>query len=257
MNKTVFETAYQLIEKSRYLVAITGAGISVESGIPVFRSPNGLWSRYDPEIYAGIRGFQADPERSWRFFLTLFEILIGSRPNPAHVSLAEMEKIGKLKHTITQNIDGLHHAAGQQKVIEIHGNMRNLVCMRCKRKWNSKGMLFDTEDLPPVCECSGVLKPDAVLFGEPIPPERYFSALEQIRSADVVMLVGTSGLVHPVSEFPEIAIRHGARIIEINPQKTVLTDVYETVHLQESAGSVLQTFCRRLTQSSDKNLEKD
>jgi NAD-dependent deacetylase len=257
MNKAVFETAYQLIEQSRYLVAITGAGISAESGIPVFRSPDGLWSRYDSEIHAGIHGFQADPERSWRFFLTLFEILVGSRPNTAHVSLAEMEKIGKLKYTITQNIDGLHQAAGQQKVIEIHGNMRNLVCMRCKRKWNSKGMIFDTKDLPPVCECSGVLKPDAVLFGESIPPESYFSALEQIRSADVIMLAGTSGLVHPVNEFPEIAIRHGARIIEINPVKTVLTDVYETIHLSGPAGSVLQALCKRLAQSSDKQLEHD
>ncbi len=257
MNDALFEIAYNLIKNSKYLLAITGAGISVESGIPTFRGPEGLWSKYDPETHADIKAFLNNPEYSWDFFYTLYEILLKAEPNPAHSVLAKMEKINKLKYTITQNIDGLHHSAGQQKVIEIHGNMQNLICLSCKRKWSSKGILFESDDEIPLCECSGVLKPDAVLFGEPLPLERYFDALEQIRLADVVLLIGTSGLVHPVNEFPEIAVRHGARIIEINPQKTVLTDYHETIHLQGSASVILNAVWSRLTESAKDQLEND
>ncbi len=257
MENTLFEIAYQMIEKSKYLVALTGAGISVESGIPTFRGPEGLWTKYDPQTYAGIDGFLNNPERSWDFFYSFYEMLLKANPNAAHLALAKMEKINALKYTITQNIDGLHHAAGQQRVIEIHGSMQNLICLTCKRKWNSQGILFGSSDTPPLCECGGVLKPDAVLFGESLPLEGFFEALEQIRLADVLLLVGTSGLVHPVNEFPEIAVRHGARIIEINPEKTFLTDHHETIHLQGSAKEILTLVTNRLLGSAKNQLEND
>jgi len=113
------------------LVAITGAGVSVGSGIPAFRGVDGLWQRFDPDVYASIHGFLTNPGKSWEFFLNLIEILVDSRPNAAHTALARLENMGLLKCVITQNVDGLHTSAGQQKVIEIHGSMRNLVCIEC------------------------------------------------------------------------------------------------------------------------------
>jgi len=247
MNNDQIRNASELIQKSNYLVVVTGAGVSADSGIPPFRGHGGLWEKYDPKIYAEIRSFINHPGQSWVFFLELIELLNESIPNRAHFILFDLEKRGFLKHVITQNIDGLHQAAGQMQVVEIHGSLRNLTCLKCARKYSSKGMILDTEDLPPVCSCGGVLKPDTVLFGEPIPQEPYFAALEQIRLADVVIFIGTSGLVHPVNEFPEIASRHGAQIIEINIERTVLTDTHNTLHLQGSAIQILESILENIS----------
>lgn len=242
MNQRRFEAAVELIRQSRYMVALTGAGISVDSGIPPFRGSDGLWTEFDPEIYASIDGFLSNPGRAWRFFLHLLEVMVDARPNAGHKALTHLEDIGILKTVITQNIDGLHEAAGQRRTIEIHGNLNSLICLECLRVYSSTGMIFDPGDLPPRCQCGGILKPDAVLFGEPIPHERYFAALEEIRSADVLVLAGTSGLVHPVNEFPEIAVRHGARLIEINTQKTPLTAICDTLHLEGSTSDILKAI---------------
>ncbi|MBN1879831.1 NAD-dependent deacylase [bacterium] len=251
MNLGLFQRAVDVIRQSKYLVAITGAGVSVDSGIPPFRGDSGLWNDYDPDIYASIDGFLANPGRSWQFFLQLLDVMVDAKPNSAHRVLALMESSGILKSLITQNIDGLHSLAGQHHVIEIHGSLRNLICLECTRIYSSSSILLDSEDLPPRCVCGGILKPDAVLFGEPIPHEKYFSALEQIRSADVVILAGTSGLVHPVNELPEIAVRHGAKIIEINMHRTPLTLSWGTLHLEGSSSDIFTGIQNALYDSDD------
>lgn len=223
---------------------VTGAGISIESGIPPFRGHSGLWETYNPEEYASLQGFLDNPLRSWKFFMHLIECFIDAAPNEAHKVLASWETLSRLKALITQNIDGLHRAAGSRHVIEIHGSMKTLVCMSCGQKVSTRGMIFDSEDLPPMCPCGGVFKPEAVLFGEPLPTDPYFESLEQLRRADVVLFIGTSGMVHPVNQFPEIVLQHGGRIVEINPETTLLTRLYNTLHLNGSAVDVLQSLDR-------------
>jgi NAD-dependent deacetylase len=257
MNESLYQIALERLLQSHYLVALTGAGISTESGVPAFRGSDGLWSRFDPETYANIRNFHSNPKQSWDFFLHLYEILSDAQPNAAHIALAQLEKTGKLQCTITQNVDGLHQKAGQEKVIEIHGSFRVLICTVCARKINPKGMLFDSEDLPPICDCGGVLKPDAILFGESIPSDNYFAALRHIRASDTLLLIGTSGLVHPVNELPEMAVNHGARLIEINLVPTILTTTSDTLFLQGSAGTILKRFSNDLKDLQDDNLDNE
>lgn len=254
MEKSLFEFAVKLIIESKFLVAITGAGISVESGIPSFRGSSGLWEQFDPELIASKKGFSDNPTLCWQFFLELLSRLASSKPNHGHRILSDMECQGLLKYIITQNIDGLHQMAGNRRVIEIHGSMKNLYCTQCSYQMSSKGMIFDSEDLPPMCHCGGILKPDATLFGDSIIPERYFAALKQIRLADVLLIIGTSGMVHPVNEFPEIAIRHGSKVIEINPNESVFTKTCQTLHLKGAATEILSQISDSLG-SNDLNQE--
>jgi NAD-dependent deacetylase len=239
MTEKIVKFAKELIAESQSVVTITGAGISVASGIPPFRGESGLWTRFDPEKYASLRAFIENPRKSWELFMEMYIEFAGAKPNEGHYLLASMESRGNLKHVITQNIDGLHQQAGTQSITEIHGNMRNFICLDCGQKISSRGMILDSEDLPPRCYCGGVLKPDFTLFGESISPDRYFTALKHIRSADILLLIGTSGVFHPVNEFPEIALDHGARIIEINIEKTLLTETCNTVFLR---GSIPETL---------------
>ncbi len=250
------DLACNLIANARHLLAVTGAGVSVESGIPPFRGSSGLWDRYDPETYASLKGFLENPRRSWDFFLDLIDRFVDAVPNDAHKILAAWGKNQLLRGLITQNIDGLHITAGSRNVIEIHGSMKQLVCMSCGQKISTRGMIFDSEDLPPMCTCSGVFKPEAVLFGESIPTEQFFKSLEQLRLADVVLFIGTSGLVHPVNQFPEIILQHGGRLIEINPEETLLTRVYQTLHLEGGAADILVRLDRCLTLRSTELSER-
>lgn len=245
-----FKLAVNLIRSSKHLVVVSGAGVSVESGIPAFRGESGLWTRFDPQKYASLDGFTKNPGRSWHLFMELLVLIAQAKPNAAHHDLASLERCRYLKAIITQNIDGFHQLAGSQNVIEIHGTMRNLICTECKQRLSSRGMIFDSEDLPPICPCGGILKPEALLFGESIPSKPYFKSLKQIRLADVVLLIGTSGVVHPVSEFPEIALRHGARLIEINPEESVFTRPCNTLHLKGKATTVLGELKKALTTDS-------
>lgn len=251
MNNSTFQHAVKLIQHSRHLVVVTGAGISTDSGIPSFRGNSGLWKQFDPEKYASIQGFLENPDQSWHFFLYLLELFSNAKPNKSHHLIAAMEKQSIVKHVITQNIDGLHQLAGTRKIIEIHGNISNLICLNCGHRITGKGMIFDTEDLPPMCICGGVFKPDTILFGEPIPSARYFSSLEQIRLADVLLLVGTSGVVHPVNEFPEIALRHGAKLIEINPEESLMTRIHDTTHLKGNSIEILDRLCKAISMRRD------
>ncbi len=226
------------IRASKKTIALTGAGISVESGIPDFRSAEGLWSRYDPMEYAHIDGFQRDPVKIWNMLREIIEVIEAAEPNPGHRALADLEKMGYLSSVITQNVDGLHQAAGSRHVIEFHGTNRYLVCLRCGYRGETED--FDTENTVPRCpQCNAVLKPDVVFFGEPIPADAMREAFEEARQAELVLVIGTSAVVFPASSIPSIAKDHGATVVEINLEETPLTGVISDYIIKGPAGETL------------------
>jgi len=205
----------------RHGVALTGAGISVPSGIPDFRSSGGLWDRFDPMEYATIDAFRADPDKVWTMLAELDELVVSARPNPAHHALADLERLGVLDGIITQNIDNLHQDAGSTRVVEFHGNGRRLICLECDRSY---GIAQGRElGMPPRCGCGKLLKPDVVLFGEAIPDQAFAGSQELTATCAVMLVVGTSATVMPCSLIPHMARRVGAKLVEINTEPTELT----------------------------------
>lgn len=212
------ELADELRHSGNGAVVLTGAGVSVASGVPSFRGGDGLWARYDPAVYASIDGLRADPARVWCFFRELRSILDAAQPNPAHIALAGLERQGAVAQVVTQNIDGLHQRAGSRRVVELHGSDRCLHCLECGRRHPRSGVEEPTEATVPRCpDCRGVLKPDVVLFGEDLPVAAFRHAEHAMRHADLLLVVGTSAEVYPAARLPGLARSNGARIWEINP----------------------------------------
>jgi NAD-dependent deacetylase len=237
-KEVLIQKAAKDIVDSRKTIALTGAGISVESGIPDFRGAGGLWSRYDPEEYAHIGAFRANPEKVWQMLKEMMELVLGAEPNPAHIALAELEGMGLLSSVITQNVDGLHQRAGSKEVIEFHGSNRWLVCLACGDR--REAVSFSFEDIPPRCpQCSAILKPDVVFFGEAIPWEVQTRSFAEARQCDVVLVVGTSAVVYPAAGIPTTAKQNGATVIEINMEPTPLTGLVSDYLIQGSAGQIL------------------
>ena len=232
-----------IIIKSNLTLALTGAGISVESGIPDFRSAGGLWSKYDPAEYATIEAFRANPEKVWHMLREMDEVVSAARPNRAHEGLGELEKMGFLHFIITQNIDNLHQEGGSKKVIEYHGNSSTLSCLWCGRKYNAKEK---RNEFPPRCECGKILKPDVVFFGEPIPPEALNRSFQLASSAEALLVIGTSAVVSPANTIPTVAKQNHAKIIEINMERTHLTDTITDIFLQGSAAEIVDTLVQEV-----------
>lgn len=234
-------TAARALREVRRAVALTGAGLSVESGIPPFRSgssgPPGLWDRYDPMEYATIEAFERDPERVWLMLRELARTLKGARPNAAHMALARLQSAGLLDCIVTQNIDGLHQDAGCRRVLEFHGNWRTMSCRRCRTRIESE--LVPLETLPPRCRCGGPLKPDVTLFGEIIPAELIDAAREEVRTCDCLLVIGASAEVYPAASLPELARDGGALVIEVNLEETVLTGSVADLSLRGPVGVIL------------------
>ncbi len=237
VHQDAVDKAIRWIKSAQRMVAFTGAGISVESGIPPFRGPDGLWSKYDPSLLH-IRHFLAHPEEVWSVLEeTFYEHFASVQPNAAHLALAEMEARGLMHAVITQNIDNLHQEAGSQNVIEYHGNIQRLICMGCG--WTTPVSSTLRETMPPRCEtCGDVLKPDCVFFGEPIPPHAHERAQAETRLADLWLVIGTTGEVMPASLLPREAKRHGATIIEINVRPSRFTNAITDLFLQGRAADV-------------------
>lgn len=212
----------------------------MESGIPAFRGSQGLWDRYDPMEFATIESFMANPGKVWRMLVELRDIVAQARPNPAHFALAQLEAMGHLKAVITQNIDGLHQEAGNKNVIEFHGNGQRLVCLSCKKGYAQD--VVNEKELPPRCSCRGILKPDVVFFGEPIPVDASQKAFQVTCSCDIMLVVGTSAVVAPASNLPLLAKQRGAIIVEINLEKTHLSKTISDYVLEASAGHALSTI---------------
>jgi len=226
------------ILNSQKTISLTGAGISVESGIPDFRSQGGLWSKYDPEEYAHINAFRENPEKVWLMLREMMELILGAHPNPAHIALAELEHMGCLKSIITQNVDGLHQRAGSKDVIEFHGSNQRLVCLECGNRCEAAS--FSLDNTPLKCpKCGSILKPDVVFFGEPIPWEAQTRAFEEATTCDLLLVIGTSAVVYPAAGIPSVAKRNGAKVIEINMDPSALTGSVSDYLLQGPAGTIL------------------
>lgn len=232
-----YEQMAERITRSRHAIALTGAGISVESGIPDFRSAGGLWSKYDPAEFAYIESFRANPAKVWKMIAELDEILLSAKPNAAHLALAEMEKRGILRAIITQNVDSLHQRAGSTVVVEFHGNNRSLRCDSCGRGFPRESISL--KSLPPLCSCGSALRPDLVFFGEAIPGDAYRQAMAAAEKCDFMLIVGTSASVAPASQLPVVAKRKGAFLLEINPCASELTHRLTDMRLAEPAGIAL------------------
>jgi NAD-dependent deacetylase len=206
----------ELVRSAERTVALTGAGISVPSGIPDFRSPGtGLWENVDPMEVAHISVFRRDPERFWHFYGNRFASLRDKRPNGAHLALAELERRGLIETVVTQNIDGLHRAAGSQDLIEVHGSISTSSCFECGRGYqlaHVRRRLVEAPDGVPRCECGAPLKPDVVLFGELLPEAALSRASDLASSADLLLCVGSSLEVYPVAELPRLTLASGGRV---------------------------------------------
>ncbi len=213
---TIYQKVAELLVTQRECVALTGAGISAESGIPTFRSKGGLWEKYDPMVYASAEMFRQDPSKYWLIRGEFIRNYDTYRPNPAHHALAELEEMCILRHVITQNIDGLHKKAGSRKVTEIHGSLREIYCLSCGQQYLAPHV---PPGDPPYCECGGVLKPNTVLFGEQLPSSALETAYREASTCKTMLVVGTSAVVQPAAALPHLAQRGGAAVIEVNPER--------------------------------------
>jgi len=241
--EALIRDAANIVCSSKVTLALTGAGISVESGIPDFRSAGGLWTKYDPSEYATIHAFRSDPEKVWEMLREMHLIVRKAKPNKAHIGLGELEKMDLLHCVITQNVDNLHQAGGSRNVIEYHGNSSTLSCLWCGNRYPS----IEMEQEPvPRCVCGKVLKPDVVFFGEAIPSEALNRSFELASSAHALLVVGTSALVSPANTIPVVAKRNGAKIIEINTEHTHLTGSLTDMFLQGSAGEIISELVRKV-----------
>jgi NAD-dependent deacetylase len=205
----------ELIGESGCTVALTGAGVSVPSGIPDFRTPeSGLWANVDPMEVAHIDVFERDPERFWSYYRPRFHSLGDRRPNQAHEALAELERRGMLAGTITQNIDRLHRAAGARNVVEVHGSIATSACTACGASYGLEEVdaLFDADGVAICAECGGSVKPDVVLFGELLPAAAMAAAQELAERAELLLCVGSSLIVHPVAGLPGVTLARGGRL---------------------------------------------
>lgn len=226
----------EIIKGSKKALALTGAGISVESGIPDFRSKGGLWERFDPWEYATIHAFERNPAKVWVMLKEMDRLLIRARPNPAHYALAELEAKGHLMGVITQNVDNLHQAAGSQKVIEYHGNAHRFVCVKCRGHWPREAL--DFSQTPLYCYCGGLIKPDVVFFGESIPEAAMFAANAWAINCDLMLIIGTSGEIAPANILPEVAKNNDAIIVENNLTHTRLSRYLSDYFLRGPAGEL-------------------
>ncbi|MBW2095718.1 MAG: NAD-dependent deacylase [Deltaproteobacteria bacterium] len=241
----MYRKAAQVIRNAKRVTAFTGAGISVESGIPPFRGKDGLWNKYDP-VFLSIDYFLKHPKESWELIKEIFFDFFGqAEPNDAHDALARMEQAGLLQAIITQNIDNLHQEAGSKTVYEFHGTSRTLACVHCGKKIETAKI--DLHVLPPHClACGDILKPDFVFFGEAIPEPTNTLSFQEAGISDVFLLIGTTGEIMPASVIPQIAKKNGATIIEVNSNPSNYTNSITDVFLHERATVAMNRLCKHL-----------
>jgi len=239
----------ELISAARHPVVLSGAGLSAESGIPTYRGPDGIWTKFGEPTFDGWELFLDNPAHWWEEALRARDqrsefqaALDAAVPNPGHVALADLERVGRVGHVITQNVDNLHRSAGSFAVTEIHGNRHLARCMHCGKREHL--LAIPKDPLPPLClECGGIMKTDVVMFGEPIPQDALEESYRQTFRADLFLTIGTSAVVYPAAEFPLLAKRHGTPLIEINPERTDLSD-YADLVVRAPAGEALPEIAR-------------
>ncbi len=245
------ETVASIVRLSKKIVVFTGAGISTESGIPDFRSPGGIWDRYNPAelTYQKFLSSQASREKYWERQKNLWPIIAAARPNAGHLAIAELDKMGKLDCVITQDGDGLHQRSGvpADKVIELHGTWTRALCLSCGRKYPSEEVqlrLEAGEKVPTCHECGGILKPDVVQFGQSMPVKETSEAQRRAGACDLFLVCGSSLVVYPAAEMPLMAKESGAKLVIINLQPTPHDDFADVI-INDKIGSVLPAIVQR------------
>jgi len=244
-----------LIINAKRIVVFTGAGISTESGIPDFRSPGGIWDRYDPDDFT-YQKFLSQPEARKKLWQMLKEggLTAEAEPNPAHYAIAELDKLGKLDCVITQNVDNLHQKAGVpgDKVFELHGNMQRVICMSCGRYYpfDQVNAKFDADEKIPDCEaCHGILKPDFIFFGEALPVDALSEATRRSSNCDLFIVIGSTLVVYPAAYMPSYAIKSGAKLVIINLSATPM-DAEATVVIRGKAGETMAKILQRVREKA-------
>jgi NAD-dependent deacetylase len=234
------ERLAELFRERGPAVVLTGAGVSTESGIPDFRSASGLWAQFDPFEYGSIDAFRRDPARVWEFYAPRFSMLGSASPNPAHVAIAELERLGHVTAVVTQNIDLLHERAGSRDVIEVHGSIRTATCPGCARAYPLADVLelIGDSSAPACVDCGGILKPDVVFFGELLPETAMGRATALAASASMMLVVGSALEVYPVAGLPLDTLHRGGALAIVNRGPTAL-DAKATLKLDGIAGELL------------------
>lgn len=247
----LIESLLKVISKSTKIAVLTGAGVSAESGVPTFRGEEGLWRKYSAAELATPEAFSRDPKTVWEWYIYRREIIGRARPNNAHLALAELESEFPEFTLITQNVDGLHSSAGSRNIIEMHGNI-----------WRSRCIagcgtipLPVIEEIPPRCRCGALLRPDVVWFGEPLDPDPIRKAIAAASSSDIMMVVGTSSVVYPAAQIPLVAKDGGAVVVEINSERTPLSD-YADFSVLDRAGAALPKIVLPILSSIRKVYER-
>lgn len=245
------ERAADLILRSERIVVFTGAGVSTESGIPDFRSPGGIWDRFDPDDFT-YQKFTRDADARRRQWQLLWKERLTEtvQPNPAHYAIAELDRLGKLDCVITQNVDSLHQSAGvpDDKVFELHGSMRRVICLQCSRIFpmaEIKKRLYAGEDVPDCEACHGILKPDIVLFGEALPNEVFSEAALRAEKCDLFIVVGSSLVVYPAALIPGYAVDSGAELVIVNLSETPM-DERASIIIRAKAGEAMSRIVQKL-----------
>jgi NAD-dependent deacetylase len=215
----MFDSIAKQLKKAKKIVFVTGAGISQESGIPTFRGNDGLWRNYDAMKLATIDAFYDNPKLVWEWYNERRQNIFAAEPNLGHKAIAELEKFSKVV-VLTQNIDGLHQLAGSSKVLELHGSIVKIKCTVCDYK---NEIFTEFSDMPPLCKCGNILRPDVVWFGEGLPQDIWEEAMIHANSCDVMIIAGTSLVVSPANTLPIYAKQNNAILIEINPDETIMT----------------------------------
>jgi len=221
----MFESISDQIKNYKKIVFVTGAGISQESGIPTFRGKDGLWRNYDPMKLATIDAFYKNPKLVWEWYNERRNNIFQAQPNQGHNAIAELEKYAQVM-VLTQNIDGLHKKAGSSNVLELHGSIVKIKCSICD--YNEE-ILTEISDFPPLCKCGNILRPDVVWFGEPLPQDVWQNAIEFASRCDLMVIVGTSLVVSPANTLPLYAKQNNATLIEINPEKTEMSEEMDEI----------------------------
>jgi NAD-dependent deacetylase len=253
----LIEKVADLIHAAKMIVVFTGAGISTESGIPDFRSPGGIWDRYNPEDFTYQKFLSGKEARklAWQMFVE-FALMADAQPNPAHYAIAELEKLGKLDCVITQNVDRLHQKAGnsEDKVTELHGNIEWAKCLECGRRYPMKELIHEVKEgisIPECKECRGILKPESVFFGEPMPVRETAEAQRRSQNCDLCVVMGSSLVVYPAASVPRYALQSGAKLVIVNREPTDL-DQAADVCIHGRVGEVMPRVMERVREKLGK-----
>ena len=230
----MFDSLSRQIKDAKKIVFVTGAGISQESGIPTFRGKDGLWRKYDPMQLATIDAFYEDPKLVWEWYEERRANILTAKPNAGHFAISELAKFKEVI-VLTQNIDGLHQRSGSRHVLELHGSIIRIKCTVCDFKDN---ITTSFDSLPPKCKCGSILRPDVVWFGEGLPQDVWGEAISHAQTCDVMIIAGTSLVVSPANTLPLYAKQNGAVLIEVNPEKTVMSSEMDLSVRETSANAL-------------------